>query len=233
MKLNSILILVVSLLIMSCDSKRAKSDLSAEKDTLETSQKQFAGLPVLFDSTEVLIHPVGVSESYGSRSFFSSESDYYQHRSSMSHTGSNSIEGTMTNLVFQHIHSEKMTPLTDQNWKIHSVVFLDEFYRKTGKQLLIYRISDRDNNQDDKIDQDDLVSLYSSRLDGTQLIKLTKDDEQLDEYKIIAAMDRLYIRTVSDSDENGKFDHRDKFHFYYQELQEALKPIEYRPFSLD
>ncbi|TXK76886.1 hypothetical protein [Mesonia sp. K4-1] len=187
-------------------------------------------LPIEIDSTDYLVYIIGEPSniSYGSSySGFSSESN---NRNSFSVINSynSTISGKIHNLKFQKFESDTITQLTNETILINSVDFLREIFNINKKQYLLYTVYDNDSNADQKINYQDLRSLYMSEINGQGFKKLTPDFQELINWKIIKSQNRLYFRTIEDIDKNGEFDNEDKLHYFYIDFdKDNLKSKEY------
>jgi hypothetical protein len=215
------------LLLSSCITEDKPKVIYPEKDAkvIQELEKdstliEIADLPIHFDSTNYLIHPIGEYKLYQSRgrgSFFSSSS-YGSSSFGISRYSGYEISGNLYNLTFEEIDSGKTNQLTDKNIRIRSVKFLHRTFEKTKKKILVYRIIDRDTNQDKKLDGTDISSLYISNIDGSKFTKITKELHELIDWKTITTADRLYFRSISDSNKNGEFDKDDLITYNYINL---------------
>jgi len=177
------------------------------------------------------VHPIGeiVEYEYSQRrgnkmlSFSSSSSGSgsgYMKTSIGRHSG-NILNGDMRNIKFEDTKNGTTNDLTDKDIYINRITFLYDLHEKTGKQLLVYSVHDKDTNEDNILNRNDLESLYISRIDGTDFQKLNEDDHKLIQWKVLAAMEKLYFRTVVDTNQNGKFDKEDSFHNYQVDLNSS------------
>lgn len=210
-------------------SDKNENDLTEFKN--DSSYIEIADLPIQIDSTDYLIHPIGYfkidkekgksiykSSSYGTQSF--SVSSYSGYR----------ITGNISNLMFQHVDSDKLTPLTSAIIKIRSLTFLKNLSVTTDRHLLVYEINDKDTNQDGQLDYKDINTLYLSRIDGTEFMKISEPNRELIDWKIIERQNRLYFRTIEDGNKDGKFNRKDIVHYKYINLTDKkLEIVEYKP----
>lgn len=145
--------------------------------------------------------------------------------------GSDYANDYIVNIVFEDLINQKKYLLTESKIRIifHHQLLPDI----KGKQYILYRMIDRDYNNDGKLNSNDIVSLYISNLDGTSFTKLTKDKENLVYEKWIAPLKRYYIQTLEDSNKDGYFDIKDKKHHYYIEFNDdSYKVLEYDPLEI-
>ena len=236
--MNRIIIAIAGIICMftiSCVKEKEKPKViydegkAAAAKKADTSQIKVADLPVLMEGTKYLIHPVGDIRVYddSNRSYGSSRTN-----SSASYAISNynryEITGYFENLKFQHIDSTAMTPLTDKKIQIQTATFLETMFLK--RQLLVYTLVDTDTNKDGKMDVNDIKALYMSEMGGKKFTKISSDMQELIDWNIIEAQNRLYFRTIEDINKNGAFDKTDLVHYHYVDLLgESWKPQAYEP----
>jgi hypothetical protein len=232
-----IILIVMIFSSVSCGRNQTKidyenpgrSDTLAMKTLMEDSTRVLtSGLPIHYDSTGYLIHPVGLldlDERTGSgliKSGSSGSGYGYDEFSSYGH---------LTNLIFQNILTREQRLLTNKALYIRSFEYLKEVNKRTGKQFILYVITDRDSNNDKELDYDDLESLYISNMDGTGFIKMSKSMEEYAEGKMITEELKYYFKTLEDVNRDGKYDWRhDRFHYYFLDfLSDPVKVTAYYP----
>lgn len=221
-----IAIALASVLFVSCKEEKEKPKVIYEEKAegaaskkVDSTQIKVADLPVHMEGTQYLIHPVGDIRIYedSNRSYGTSRTN-----SQVSYAISNynrfEITGYFENLKFQHIDSTAMAPLTDKKVQIQTATFLNTVAEKTKRQLLIYTLVDADTNQDSKVDANDIRSLYISDISGAGFKKLSPDMQELVDWSLIEAKNRIYFRTIEDINKNGAFDKNDSVHYYYADL---------------
>lgn len=232
-------VLVLLALLASCrqeiekpkviyEEAKSASDANVKKDS---SQIKIADLPIHMEGTKYLIHAIGDVRVYegNSSSYGSSKTN------SMSYAISNynrfELTGYFENLMFQHVDSTALRPLTDKNVQIQTATFLNTVSDKTGKQILVYSLVDSDTNRDGKLDANDIKSLYISNFNGTKFVKLSDDLQELLDWNVVEMQNRLYFRTIEDINKNGAFDKNDKVHYHFVNLiskdwsREEYEPI--------
>lgn len=197
------------------DPKAAK----AEARQNDSARIKVADLPILMEGTKYLIHPIGDIRVYddSNRSYGTSRT-----RNNVSYAISNynrfELTGYFENLKFQHVDSTSLKPLTDKNIQIQTVTYLNTIADKSKKQVLVYTLVDSDTNQDNKIDSNDIRSLYISDITGNRFTKLSKEMQELIDWNIIETNNRLYFRLIEDINKNGAFDKDDMVHYYFADL---------------
>jgi hypothetical protein len=95
---------------------------------------------------------------------------------------------------------------------------------------MVYTLADADTNKDQKVDENDIQSLYISQLSGKNFTKISADFMELIDWKIIDANARLYYKTIIDSNKNGQLDAADQVQYFYVDvLNEVWKSVQYVP----
>lgn len=228
--------LVTLLLLTSCTPeekpKVVYTDQEAKTLVKDTAVVVVADLPVLIDSTNFLMHPIGALQLYENDRKYSSSSWSYASGTnfSISDYSNYTLNGTLKNIKFEEVGTNKLVPLTDKNIVITSAHFLWNLYKKTGKQLFVYDVIDADTNTDGTLDSADIKTLYLSKIDGSNFKRLMPSNHELLEWKIIPEIDRLYVKSIEDTNKNGGFDKNDRLHYnYINLLDDALEVIDYYP----
>lgn len=194
--------------------------------SIDTTSIKIADLPIHMEGTKYLIHPVGDVRVYDDFSKVYGSTKTNQVSYAISNYNRFEITGYFENLKFQHIDSVNVKPLTDEKIQIQTVTYLDRIAANTKKQILVYSVVDKDTNKDNKIDQNDIKSLYISAIDGSNFTKLTEDYLEFIDWNIIEAQNRLYFRCIEDINKNGAFDKNDKVHYHYVNLLDAEWKVE-------
>lgn len=198
---------------------------------LDTSKIQIADLPIQMDGTKYLIHPIGDFRIYEGRAkstYGSSNTDNVSF--SISNYNRFEITGFLQNIKFQHADSTAIRPLTDKPVLIQTASYLNTIYDKTRQQFMVYNIIDMDTNKDNKLDSSDIKALYISDISGKNFTKLTEDFQELIDWNLIESKNRLYFRTIEDTNKNGQFDKKDNLHYYFVDLLSPQKKAEsYNP----
>lgn len=239
MKKIHIALLGISLLLLtSCKEEAEKPKViygGANKGKaitkIDSTDIEIADLPIHMVGTQYLIHPVGdlsirekgTKTRYGS----SSVSDL---SFTISNHGDNEITGFLQNLKFQKIDSDSIRALTDKPVLIQTATYLKSVADKTKHQIMVYTMVDMDTNKDEKLDTSDIKALYLSEISGEKLTKISNDYQELIDWNLIESSNRLYFRTVEDTNKNGQFDKMDVVHYNYIDLsKKEWKAISYNP----
>ena len=237
-KLHITILGIAILLLTSCKEEVEKPKVtydgtSRAKELVKTdsTQIQIADLPLQMEGTDYLIHPVadlsirekGIKARYGS----SSVNDL---SFTISNYGEFEITGFLQNLKFQKIDSDSIRKLTDKRVLIQTATYLKSVSDKTNNQIMVYTMVDMDTNKDGKLDISDIKALYLSEISGERFTKISSDFQELIDWKLIGSNNRLYYRTVEDTNKNGEFDKKDVVNYYYIDLsKKEWKIIGYEP----
>lgn len=223
------LINIAILLLVSCKEDVEKPKViydaaSKEKavSKVDSTQIAIADLPIQMEGTDYLIHPVGDLRVYerGAKAKYGSSS-VIDLSFTISNLGDEEITGFLQNLKFQKIDSDSIHSLTDKPALILTATYLKAVADKTKKQILVYTMYDVDTNKDGKLDTSDIKSLYLSDISGTHFTKISANFEELIDWSLIESKNRLYFRTVEDTNKNGQFDKNDVLHYNYINLLDA------------
>ncbi len=203
-----------------------ESKSQVENKVKDTASFKVADLPILMEGTKYLIHPVGDIRVYDTDSKVYGSSKTNQVSYAISSYNRFEITGYFDNLNFQHIDSTNLKPLTNQKIQIQTATFLEGIAAKTKKQIIAYTLVDADTNKDGKINQNDIKSLYLSTASGKKFTKLSEEFQELIDWNIIEAQNRLYFRCIEDINKNGAFDKNDKVHYHYVNLLDTDWKVE-------
>jgi hypothetical protein len=236
-KLHIALLGLSVLFLTSCkeEAEKPKVTYDASKGRpiakSDSTEIEIADLPIHMDGTNYLIHPVGdlsirekgIKTRYGS----SSVNDL---SFTISNYGENEITGFLQNIKFQKIGSDSIKALTDKPVLIQTATYLKSVSDKTKNQIMVYTMVDMDTNKDGKLDTSDIKALYLSEISGDKLTKLSDSYQELIDWNLIESNNRLYFRTVEDTNKNGQFDKMDVVHYNYVDLStNEWKIISYKP----
>lgn len=229
MKTVSIALMNIAvLLLVSCKKEVEKpkviynstNDKSVAK--VDSSQISIADLPIQMEGTHYLIHPVGDLRVYerGTKARYGSSS-VIDLSFTISNLGDEEVTGYLENLKFQKIDSDSIKALTDKPALILTATYLKGIADKTNSQILVYTMYDLDTNRDGKLDTSDIKALYLSDISGERFTKVSANFEELIDWSLIESKNRLYYRTVEDTNKNGQFDKNDVVHYNYINLLDS------------
>lgn len=229
---------ILVLLLTSCKQESEKPRViydtfkkAATIAKVDSTQIKIADLPIQMRGTNYLIHPVGDLSIYEGRtksSYGSTSTDRVSF--TISNNSEFEITGYLRNLKFQEIGSDSIKALTDTPVLIQTATYLKSVADKTKKQIMVYTMVDTDTNKDGKLDTSDIKSLYLSEISGDKFTKISADFQELIDWNLIESNNRLYFRTVEDTNKNGQFDKKDVVHYSYIELSnKEWKVLTYNP----
>jgi hypothetical protein len=237
-KIHITIIGIAILLLTSCKEEVEKpkvtydgTNRAKELSKADSTQIQIADLPLQMEGTEYLLHPIadlsirerGVKSRYGS----SSVNDL---SFTISNYGEYEITGFLQNIKFQKVDSDSIRKLTERPVLIQTATYLKSVADKTNNQIMVYTMVDMDTNKDGKLDTSDIKALYLSDISGDRFTKMSSDFQELIDWKLIGSKNRLYFRTVEDTNKNGQFDKNDVVNYYYIDLSNReWKIIGYEP----
>ncbi|WP_412464489.1 hypothetical protein [Flavobacterium mekongense] len=231
-----IAVMVLGLTLISCKKEETpkpkviyQEDASKTKTVVpeDTTQIEIADLPINMDGTNYLIFPVGTvsGDKKGIKASYDSNTGY-----TVSNYSEYQISGYLKNLKFQEIGKDTIYALSDANLLIETATYLKSTADKTKKQLMVYTLVDMDTNKDAKLDNNDIKSLYLSEISGKKFTKISVDFHELIDWSVVDSRNRLYFRTVDDTNKNGAFDKEDRLHYFYLDLvSKEWKAVEYQP----
>ncbi len=238
MKSYTILLAVSLAALVSCKNEtetpkviyeNKKNTAEVQYQKIDSTEIKIADLPIKFSGTNYLLHPIGNVRVYNtgsSRSGSSKINNQFSYK--ISNYSTPEITGFITNVMFQHKDSLELKPLTANRMEILSINYLDELALKTNKQFLVYTLVDVDTNKDGKYDDNDIKTLYISKINGTKFTKLTTDLHELLDWQVID--EKLYFRSIEDINKNGEFDSKDAVHYAVVNLlNDEWKPEVYNP----
>ncbi len=228
-------ILILFCISFSCNKEIEKPKVSYTKKTkvvakqIDTAIIEVADLPIQFEGTNYLIYPVGNLNYFENISKYESASKESEQNFNISNNMENEITGYLTNLKFQYIGSDSLSVLSEKPIFLESTTYLKTISNKTKKQILIHQLADNDTNDDGKLDTNDIKSIYLSSISGARFTKISSDLHEIINWKVIESQNRLYFKSVEDTNKNGAFDKGDKVHYNYVNLLEKdWKVIEYK-----
>ena len=219
---KSLLLLAgITLLLSACKNEDVKPKVIYEKTAkprtitkADTTGIEIADLPVHIPGTNYLIHPIGDFRSEGR----SRSNGYDKGSFTISNYSEFELTGFLHNLKFQQVNSDSLYTLTDQRVLIQTATFLKSVADRTKQQIMIYTMADMDTNRDGGLDASDIRALYISELGGKKLTKVSPEFQELIDWSLVESENRLYFRTIEDTNKNGEFDRNDVLHYNYINL---------------
>jgi len=243
---SKLTLLGILILVLACAKENPKIDYQnpQKSDSLtidvvldDTTKVLVSDLPILIDSTRILIHPIGFvslnersrNGLIGSGSFSSSSASGFAVYSS----SDDYYSGDITNLLFENLGNGEKRMLTQNYININSFRYLRNISKKTSKKFLLLTIIDRDSNSDHLLNDNDVESLYISNIDGTEFTKITPEGYEYYSGEEMAEEARFYYKAMEDINLDGIFNKADEFHYYFINFEsEPYQNVEYYPLQL-
>lgn len=228
-KINIALLALLMLAVEGCKENKETpkviyedaSKVQPKPAKVDSTQIEVADLPIQMEGTNFLIHPIADLSIYKRVSkgkYESSLSGGNDISFRISNFDQYEITGFLRNIKFQQIGTDSITALTDKPVLIQTATFLKSVADKTKQQLLVYTLGDMDTNKDGKLDSSDIKTLYISEINGSRFTKLSTDFQELIDWSLNESTNRLYFRTIEDTNKNGAFDENDVVHYHFADL---------------
>lgn len=225
-------------LLVSCQKEVEKpkviygdSTKKAATVSVDSAKVEIADLPIQMEGTDYLLHPVGDMRvlERGDKSRFGS-SAVKDVSFTISNVSQFEITGYLQNVKFQKVNSDSIRPLTQKPVLIETITYLKTVSDNLGKKILVYTLVDNDTNRDGKLDTNDINTLYLSWFSGQNFVKMSAELEELIDWNLIESNNKLYFRTIEDTNKNGQFDKNDVLHYNYIDLSKnKWEVIRYSP----
>ena len=230
--------LVIIGTVVSCKDEAQKpkviydaSNKAKVMSKTDSTQIEVADLPIQMQGTNYLIHPVGDLRVFekGTKARYGSSS-VNDLSFTISNLGEYEITGYLQNLKFQRIDSDSIRPLSDKPVLILTATYLKTVADRTLNKVMVYTLTDTDTNKDGKIDTGDIKTLYLSDISGENFKKVSPDLQELVDWSLIESQNRVYFRTIEDTNQNGQFDKNDVLHYNYIDLESKKWEVKnYKP----
>lgn len=243
---KSFFFIVIPVFFVSCFNDKKQIDYSLENKTdsltmdsivNDTTKILVAEFPFSFDSTGVLLHPIGLikaSDASKSRTLkISSVYDGDSNDFTIAEYRGDCLSGNITNLIFEDISTGKQKLLTNKALEINNIEYLRLLAHKIKRNYIMYTVVDMDTNHDGELNQQDIESLYLSELNGNNFRKITLKNHKLNGGKLITQNLRYYFKTQEDVNKDGVFSQADQYHYNYIDFSgNDYKVVEYFPLDL-
>lgn len=207
------LVLIIGILSCSGDKTRigvieAENLTTKQIDSILTEFKFQYESPIILDSTNQVLIPISTElinkrTSYSKNGYYSDEYPRYW------------------NVVFFNRKTGKNQLLTKNKVRISQIHAIRDEYEGNNKILdgkILYEIGNEDYNKDGKLNGQDPEYLFCSEIDGSNLIKISPDNEDLRFFKVIPKSNQILIRTVRDTKRDSIFDREDELIWYKAEF---------------
>jgi hypothetical protein len=213
--------IVLISLYASCNKSNPKIGVIEGKDLTQTQidsiidEYNFVYDDLTFiDSTSQVLFPITTQKNYRGKRYSSYEyeaEDYPRY----------------WNILFYDNISNETNLLTNSKIRISSFKCNIKAGGLILKKRILYKIGDTDYNQDKRFNMEDPLHLFVSKIDGTELTRLSPLNEDLESYTIIPDTDKIIFRTRRDVDSDLDFDKEDELIWYQIDLsvENSLKEI--------
>ena len=219
--MKKILFIITIFVLSSCNNDKPRIGIIEDKNLSQTQidsildEYNFVYADLTFiDSTNQILLPITTQRNYKRKMYSSNDygtEDYPQY----------------WNILFFNSENDTSNLLTQSKFNISS---FDCNIKNTGpilKNSILYRIGDVDYNKDKRINYDDPLHLFISKIDGSELTRLSPINENLESYRIVPNSDKIIFRTKRDIDSDLDFDNEDELIWYQINLSEqnSIKEI--------
>jgi len=220
MNKNHLLIFTI-LLLSSCNQSNPRIGIVEEKDLTQSQidsildEYNFVYDDLTFiDSTSQVLFPITTQKNYNRKrdSSYEYEAEDYPR---------------YWNILFYNNINDKTSLLTNSKIRISNFQCNIEESGPILRNRILYEISDTDYNQDKRLNYKDPLHLFVSKIDGSELTRLSPLNEDLEIYTIVPNTDKIIFRTKRDVDSDLDFDKEDELIWYQIDLSVAnsLKEI--------
>lgn len=203
---KSILKIVASIILatlsISCNARVNRNGQQSQVNAQQTPEPSIVyGDLIINEKSDYLMIPVSIfpdinqRENKGGGLLSSSYSRSYRDRNNV------------YNLIFYSKKDASTNALLDKKAIIKSFDLIEKkTIGQSIKRFWLYRIIEKDSNEDDKLNYQDATIGYLSDLSGRNLQKITPDNTQLNSWKIVQSTGAIFLEITKDTDNDKKFD---------------------------
>ncbi len=192
--------IIVATLCISCNAKVENREQS-EANAQQTPQpKIIYGDLIIKKESDYLMIPISIltDANQGEKdglNFSSGSSRSYRDKK------------TIYNLIFYSKKDASTNILLNKKAIIKSFDLIEKKgIGQPVKRFWLYRIIEKDTNQDNKLDYRDATAGYLSDLSGRNLQQITPDNTQLNSWKVVQSTGAIFLEITKDTDNDQKFD---------------------------
>ena len=199
--INSFASIILATLSVSCNNTVDNTE-NLQANAQQTPQPSIVyGDLIIKEETDYLMIPVSIfpdanqGETQGENAFSGSFSRSYRDRENI------------YNIIFYSKKDASTNTLLDRKAIIKSFDLIEK--KSLGqpvKRFWLYRIIEKDTNQDNKLDSKDATAGYFSDLSGRNLQQITPDNTQLNSWKVVQSTGAIFLEITKDTDKDKKFD---------------------------
>lgn len=207
---------VIVIVLMSCKEGKSRfepvenEDFTTEQiDSILSEFKFVYESPIIIDSSSEVVIPIS-TEIIEKRKEFSRDGYYSDEHP------------RYWNVLFYNLKTGETRLLAEEKIRI-SRIHVDKNYEygegnKMMKGKILYEIGDVDFNNDGKLDGKDPEHLFSSEINGTDLRRVSPQNEELQYFEVVPKSNQILIKTLRDINLDSIFDRKDESIWYKAEL---------------
>ncbi len=199
--LRTIATIIIATLSVSCnaiDKTKEQSQATAQQtpqpsiiygDLIIKKESDYLMIPISIfpDANQAEKNGISLSSASFSRSYKDRKSIY--------------------NLIFYSKKDASTNTLLDRKAIIKSFDLIEKkAIGQPVKRFWLYRIIEKDTNEDNKLDYRDATIGYFSDLSGRNLQQITPDNTQLNSWKVVQSTGAIFLEITKDTDNDKKFD---------------------------
>lgn len=145
-----------------------------------------------------------------------SKGSYHDKRAQVEFINNNENEFDIRNILFHDLNTGISYPLLHDTAHILSFALHREFINPQ----IFYRIVKKDHNNDHIYNSADPVILFTSDLNGKNLIQVTPDDEKFVDYFYYPKTQKILVKSIIDRNDDKKFTNSDETNFRELNIKE-------------
>jgi hypothetical protein len=100
---------------------------------------------------------------------------------------------------------------------------------ETGKRYIFYEIINDDHNKDRELNLEDPTYLFLTNKEGKQLRQISPTGYDLNNWRYVHSLRRIFMTVRKDSDQNGKFDEKDEVATFSIDIEREKDAVEVFP----
>ena len=201
---------------MSCEESKPRlesiedEDLTTEQiDSILAEFKFDYESPIIIDSSNQIMIPIST--------------ELLERRTKYSKDGYHSDDyPRYWNVLFYNRKTGETRLLTEDKIRISRIhINQDDEYEEGSKIMrkkVLYEIGDIDFNNDGKLNDKDPEYLFASENNGTNLKRISPEDEELQYFEVVPKSNQILIRTLRDINQDSIFNRQDESIWYKAEL---------------
>lgn len=226
--------LLLTITVLASCSQRKENPIVKLQEEEPLNKNLVIGNPIDYDQVDLIIFPVGAS--YAPSQTGPAKDNTYELTAGMvsfsngSYTDNVSNTGRyfknesgdlvdIRNLIFYNKTTGESHTLLDKTAHISSF----SIHREFKNPLIMFHVVHHDTNKDKKFNGQDAQVLYVSHLDGSNLVRVTPEDEHFSEYFFYPEQQMILAKMMKDSDSSKVFESYDETFFRRVELKEPAE----------